>query len=99
MAKDFSKKLYSSKAWQDCRNGYAAKVGYLCERCLSRGIYRPGTIVHHIVELTPQNVDNPHVSLNWDNLQLLCRDCHAEVHKSYNKGRRYQIGDNGEVII
>ena len=54
MAKDFAKAFYSSKAWQDCRNSYAAKRLHLCERCLARGIYRPGDIVHHVIEITPE---------------------------------------------
>lgn len=98
MARDFAKQFYSSKAWQDCRNNYAAKRGHLCEDCLAKGLYRPGDIVHHKIELTPLNIRNPEISLNDDNLRLLCRDCHASAHKNYNKGRRFLIGPNGEVI-
>lgn len=98
MAKAFAKKFYSSKAWQDCRNRYAAKRGHLCENCLRKGIYRPGEIVHHKIEIDPVTIYNPEVSLNPDNLELLCRDCHAEMHKSYQKGRRFVIGVNGEVL-
>ena len=42
MARDFAKKFYSSKQWQDCRNEYMKCAGYLCEDCLKRGVYRPG---------------------------------------------------------
>lgn len=98
MAKAFAKKFYSSQAWQDCRNRYAARRGYLCENCLRKGIYRPGEIVHHKIEIDPVTIYNPEVSLNPDNLELLCRDCHAEMHKSYQKGRRFVIGENGEVL-
>lgn len=99
MAKDFAKAFYSSKAWQDCRNSYAAKRMHLCERCLARGIYRPGDIVHHVIEITPETINKPEIALNHDNLRLLCRDCHAEVHKTSSRGRRYLFGENGEVII
>lgn len=99
MAKDFAKKFYSSKQWQDCRNGYAAMRGHLCEDCLARGIYTPGEIVHHMIELDPVNIYNPEIALSWSNLRLVCRDCHAERHKLSGKDRRYTLGLNGEVII
>lgn len=97
MAREFAKQFYSSKAWQDCRNQYAARRGHLCENCLRKGIYRPGDIVHHKIGIDPVTVNNPEVSLNPDNLELLCRDCHAERHKSYSKGRRFTIAEDGRV--
>lgn len=99
MSREFARKFYSSKAWQDCRNNYSAMRGHLCENCLKRGIYNPGEIVHHVIELSPLNISNPEVSLNFDNLCLLCRECHIEVHDKRNKGKRYTIGPDGEVII
>jgi len=94
--RDFAAPLYKSKAWQECRDGYARSVGGLCERCLARGIYRAGEIVHHKIHLTPENVGDPRVALAWENLELLCRDCHGAEHKKNKK--RYTIGENGEVI-
>lgn len=97
MAREFSRKFYSSATWQTCRNNYAAMRGHLCEDCLRRGIYRPGVEVHHIEELTPLNINRPEVALNYDNLVLLCRECHKERH--CHSDRRYIFGENGEVII
>lgn len=71
----------------------------MCERCLRRGILTHGEIVHHKIELTPENIDDPGITLNWDNLELLCRFCHAEVHDQRKNCRRFSIGPNGEVII
>lgn len=99
MAREFSKGFYSSKTWQDCRNQYGAKMGWLCEDCIKRGIYTPGVEVHHIEELTPLNIHRPEVTLNEANLVLLCRNCHKSRHKHNHKDRRYIIGDNGEIII
>ena len=112
MAKPFARKFYSSKAWQSCRNEYAKRRHYLCEDCLRRGIYRPGTIVHHKIELDPINIENPEIALSFNNLELLCRDCHAARHDIQggrwaivNKRRRdaraasqrYTIGENGKI--
>lgn len=70
----------------------------MCEDCLKRGIYTPGVEVHHIEELTLLNIHRPEVTLNPENLVLLCRDCHKARHKTNTKDRRYTIGPNGEVI-
>ena len=113
MAKAYARKFYSSKAWQDCRNEYAKRRNHLCEDCLRRGIYRPGEIVHHKIELDPVNIEKPEIALNFENLELLCRECHARRHeqsggrwKEVNQRRktkreasmRYKIGENGEVL-
>lgn len=99
MARAFAKAFYSSKAWQDCRNEYAKSVHYLCENCLRKGIYKPGVIVHHIEELTPMNITNPEIATGYDNLEMLCRECHALEHKRISKGRRYLIDEQGNVIV
>lgn len=53
---------------------------HLCENCLRKGIYKPADIVHHLIELTPMNINNPEITLNPNNLEALCRDCHVAVH-------------------
>lgn len=80
MSKPFARQFYSSAAWQACRNEYAKRRHYLCENCLRQGIYKPGEIVHHKIELDPVNIENPEITLNPENLELLCRECHAKVH-------------------
>lgn len=95
--KDYAKTFYKSQAWKDTRNAYAKSKGGLCEVCLAKGIYRSGEIVHHKIHLTPENIADPSVSLNWDNLQLVCRDCHAQLHD--NKQRRYKLDELGRVIF
>lgn len=98
MAREFAKRFYSSKQWQHCRNEYAKSVHYLCENCLRKGIYKPGVIVHHVEELTPANIDTPEITTGFNNLELLCRDCHALEHKDFSKGRRYLVGEDGKII-
>ena len=80
MAKPFARQFYSSKQWQECRNAYAERVHHLCEDCLARGIYKPGEIVHHTIEITPLNIETPEITLNPDNLEMLCRECHLQKH-------------------
>ena len=87
--------FYFSIAWQRCREAYGKSKHNLCERCAAKGIITPGEIVHHKVPVTPRNMTDPSITVNWDNLQLLCRKCHAEVHGQ--KTRRYIIGEDGHV--
>lgn len=93
MAQAFAKAFYQSRRWQQCRDGYAKSVGGLCERCLASGLYTPGEIVHHKVPLTPENIDDPSVALDWSNLELVCRTCHGLEHRS----KRYFVDEFGHV--
>ena len=93
--KPWAEKFYKSSAWLRCRAGYIAKVGGLCEKCYQRGIYRPGVIVHHKIPITKENISDPTITLNWDNLELVCRDCHAEEHNG--RPKRYEVGPDGKV--
>lgn len=94
MYRDEQIRFYNSEAWRKCRNGYRQSKRYLCERCLAKGIYKPGEIVHHKEPLTPATIHDPTKSLSWDNLELLCRDCHADAHKP---GKRYKVDDLGRI--
>ena len=75
MAQDFALAFYHSKAWLECRAGYINSVLGLCKHC-----HKQGLIVHHIVKLTPENINNPSITLDWSNLMYLCLDCHNAIH-------------------
>lgn len=94
--RDFAKQFYKSPAWQNCREAYAKSVGGLCERCYAKGLIVPGEIVHHVTPLTPENIDDPDVALSWDNLELVCRDCHGDSHRGFE--RRWKVDELGRVI-
>lgn len=47
----------------------------ICERCGA-----PARIVHHREYITPENINDPDITLNWDNLEALCQDCHNKEH-------------------
>jgi len=95
--KEYARQFYSSAAWRDTRAAYTASVGGLCERCKAKGKLKPAEIVHHKIHLTPENISDPSIALNWSNLEALCRDCHADVHRRVKK--RYKIDANGRVTI
>ena len=74
------KAFYDSVAWKKCRREYIASVGGVCERCLTKGIVRPGKIVHHKKHISIDNIQDPEVLLCFDNLEYLCQECHNEEH-------------------
>ena len=93
--KDYAERFYKSQAWQQCRAAYASERRGLCERCLARGVFSPGEIVHHKIHLTPENISDPTITLNFDNLELLCRLCHADEHQ--RALRRFRVDASGRV--
>ena len=97
MAKEFAKSFYASSAWKICKSGYAASQNYLCERCRAAGELVPGKIVHHKIPLTPDNINDPNIALNWGNLELLCLSCHNKEHLAAENKKRYYIDKNGRV--
>lgn len=79
--KEYAEKFYKGKAWKKCRASYVSYRtgvdGGVCERCKGK----LGYIVHHIKPITPQNIDNPLITLNHDNLMYVCKDCHEILHR------------------
>lgn len=96
MARDFAKDFYNSQAWKQARNAYAVKRHYLCEDCLERGEYRHGKIVHHVIELTPDNIKDLSIALDENNFRLLCRSCHKRIHDGDN-GKRWTVDEFGNI--
>lgn len=96
MAKDWAKQLYNSKAWKECRKQVLRRDMYTCAYCHSRA-----EEVHHVISLTPSNINNIYISLNPDNLISLCHDCHTKITQGYtgdiNDG--YVFDENGNVVL
>jgi len=75
MAQEFALRFYKSTAWLKVRDYVLRRDNYLCTRCGAAG-----KIVHHKIYLTPDNIGDPFISLNPDNLETLCEDCHNAEH-------------------
>lgn len=93
-----ARRFYHSKQWLHTRELYADSVDGLCERCRAKGIYTPGKIVHHKKYLDDSSLRNPDIALNFNNLELLCQDCHNKEHHHSEPGRRYAFDANGGII-
>lgn len=85
MAKEYAKRFYKSKAWQRCRASFIANRetidGGLCQHCQNKR----GFIVDHIEEINQININNPKITLNHNNLQYLCLECHNKKTFCKNK--------------
>ena len=95
--REFAAGFYKSQAWKDARAAYVKYAGGLCEVCLAKGLYNAGEIVHHKIHITPANIGNPSITLSFNNLQLVCRECHAAIHDDKTSGRRYTVDASGRV--
>lgn len=91
----FAYNFYRSWPWIQCSRAYRKSVGGLCERCWAKGLIVPGEEVHHKIKLTPDNISDPNIALNWDNLELLCKNCHIEEHKR----TRWRADELGHVEL
>lgn len=95
--KPWAETFYKSAAWRACRSAAISRDAYLCQDCLKQGRYTPAEEVHHITWLTPENINDPSITLNLDNLVSLCRECHQARHGA--RARRYTVDDFGRVVI
>jgi len=101
IAKPYAKKFYNSKQWINCRASYISTVHGLCERCLEDDKHVPGYIVDHVVEITPSNIDDVEITLNHDNLQYLCLNCHNTKHFGVDVEvvmEGLEFNSNGELV-
>lgn len=94
MAKEYAKSFYNGPAWIKCKNSFMKSKNHICERC--GGV---AYIVHHKKYITPKNINDTNITLNWNNLQALCLECHNIIHgdsKAMVEGVSFD--DNGDLI-
>ena len=95
MTESFAKQFYKSWPWIKCARAYKVEKNHLCERCLSKGLIVPGEEVHHKIKLTPENLSDPSIALNWNNLELLCKQCHMDEHQR----KRWRADERGHIDL
>lgn len=94
MAKEFAKQFYKSKAWRNARAYVLRRDLFCCHDCGDRA-----TEVHHVIPLTPENINDPNISLNPDNLRSMCWKCHnQETLGIGDVDAKYRFDENGMVI-
>ena len=83
--------FYKSSVWAVAREIKIRSVHGLCERC-----GRLGEEVHHKKRLTIDNIKDSSISINQENLELLCKDCHNKEHNRFTPTTEFD--SNGDMI-
>jgi hypothetical protein len=74
--------FYNSSPWRDLAYRLKVERGGKCARCGETVIDFSLLIGHHYpVELTEENVDDASISLNPDNIEIVCHRCHNKEHR------------------
>lgn len=102
--------FYQTKAWKQVRKNIWLKQSCLCNRC-HRPVYVNGIsewipkekrlkgIVHHKEYLNDTNFNDINISLNEDNLEGVCIDCHNKEHFSTTATRDDLLFDDEGNIV
>lgn len=93
----WAEQFYKSQAWKRTAKNIMQRDALLCVDCLRHGKVTPAEEVHHIIELTPENITDLNISLSEDNLVSLCRECHKARHGA--RQRRYKVDEFGHVTF
>lgn len=89
--KEYAKAFYNSKAWKKLSRLYMTMKNYVCERC-----GKPGDICHHKQYITVENIHDANITLNLDNLECLCKECHNKEH--FCKDTKIIFDEHGQAI-
>jgi len=85
--------FYASDLWINLRLRLILERGLICQHCGQRVARAEELTVHHIQELTPDNVHDAMIALNPDNLLLVHHGCHNRIH------RRARRQGQREVVV
>lgn len=101
MAKEWALAFYNSIAWKRCRKSFISKRIGIDGGACQCGCGELGYIVDHIEELTAENINNPDVTLNHDNLQYLSLACHNTKTFGSKEGATREdvkFDSNGDLV-
>ncbi len=74
--------FYCSKQYKDLSQILKIKSDGICPRC--GGTFDISYLrTHHKEHLTYENINDPKVTLNEKNIEVLCHDCHNAVHRRF----------------
>jgi len=92
MAQDYAKQFYGSSQWKKARSLYLSSQFFICEDC-----GEIASIVHHIKPITPNNINDPNITLNQNNFKAVCEDCHTLIHSGGVKQNGVTFDENGNI--
>ena len=82
MALDPIHAFYCRKDYLQLAQSCKTASGGVCARC--GGIFDISELrPHHKIELTLDNIDDVNITLNPDNIEVLCHTCHNAAHARF----------------
>lgn len=83
--------FYRSREWETLRKQITLERvnengDLVCEHCGKLIIHPYDAICHHVIELTEENVHDANVSLNPENIMLVCHKSHNAIHDRWLGG-------------
>ena len=101
--------FYYTKMWKQVRKQVWLKQHCICNRC-KRPVYVDGIsdyipkekrlkgIVHHIEYLNETNINNPEITIDENNLEGLCIECHNLEHIDTSTRKDVLFDEMGNLI-
>lgn len=91
-----TEQFYKSKIWKERREQlYNERLNdkgeLLCHHCGQPIVLKYDAILHHLIELTEENMNDWSISLADDNLVWLHFNCHNEIHQRFGFENKREI--------
>lgn len=83
--------FYCSKAWRDLSYNLKLQAYGKCNRCGETLMDFSKLIGHHTIELNEVNVDDPNISLNPEQIEVICHTCHNKEHRRFGYRKNVYI--------
>lgn len=88
---DKLKKFYWSKTWRELSYKLKIERNGKCGRSGEIFLDFSKLIAHHKIELTEDNVDDPNIALNPDNIEIISHKEHNKEHRRFGNKRNVYI--------
>lgn len=82
--------FYTSKEWRQFRLNLILERGNICQRC-GKTTKQSQLIGHHKEPLTIENVNDTNISLNPNNVDIICVGCHNEIENRFGAKKQVYI--------
>jgi 5-methylcytosine-specific restriction endonuclease McrA len=93
--REWQYRFYNSKEWKELRQQVRDAKRMRCDMCGK--LIRGRSITDHIIEITPYNREDVSITLNADNLRLLCIECHNQ--RTFGKQVDFELKERSDVNL
>lgn len=97
-------KMFNDKRWPGIKAFVWQRDGGLCRVCKREGIeagaddgyIKSGFACHHVIpfESAKSKAEMERLFLNTNNIILVCKDCHAKIHREMKSHTKEKVAEN-----